>query len=574
MMRKQKLSNLIVILLTSLLSVGLFQRTQIAQALPTNQSSQETNQVQASSASALQANRVHLDYSATVPLLTREQRQALETAQALGPLPGPALPAGTTAVNRFDSIANPNSQTALPSASNTLQRAAAPQSPQAPGDFTLYRNTILTNLKTASSRVGEPTVANSGPIVFETGNWYGSISSDGGVNFLYVNPYAMFPSSYGGFCCDQIVTYDPARDIFIWYLQYVSSGAPGSGQNLFRVAVASPQDAASGWWWYYDFVSAANTEYDYPDLCLSNDFLWVTTNRGPFNGSYVDDAFIFKFPLDEMSVGAGFGFSFLDLGGAGLGNLSLRCTRGAHETMYFGTHNSLSQIRILRWAENSGSIYYDNVNLSAAWFNSTHVCPGPDGRDWCGFDDGRIKAGWVSQGRIGFMWGSSQGGGFTYPYVEAVRVREDNRAYIDRPFIWGSSGAFAYPAASPNARGDLGVGFFFGGGGASGWYPYFGLAIDDDVSRDAGYPPPGWNVAYVRESSQGPTSNRWGDYISVLPFAPSGLGWIASGFTMQGCGGNYCTEPSYTIFGRARDLRSVQKYFNPNFSAFLPITRR
>ena len=524
-------------------------------------------QVQASSASVPQAQRVQLKMSSTPPELTAEQLEARKLFEQRGPLQGPPLPAGNTAVNRPDSFVDPNSQIAAPDAGSTAL------APNAPGDFEWFRKTDISSgtIKSQSSRIMEPTVANSGEIVFATGNWFGAVSIDGGQTFSYVNPYTLFPSSYGGFCCDQIVVYDPARDVFLWYLQYVASGPAGSGQNIFRLAVASPPNASKGIWWVYDFASDVNTEYDYPDICLSNDFLWITTNRGPYGASFVDDAFMFKMPLDSLAVGAGFGYSFLDLDTAGLSNLSLRCTTGAHETMYFGSHNTLSQVRIFRWAENSGTIFYDDVNLSAAWNNAVHTCPGPDARDWCGFDDGRIKAGWVSQNRIGFMWGASQGGGFAYPYVEAVRVRESDRAYLDRPYIWTSVGSFAYPAAAPNARGDLGVAFAFGGGD---YYPYFGVAIDDDYSRDNGYVPAPWNVSYVRTSTQGPIGNRWGDYLAVQPFAPTALGWIASGFTLQGCGGNGCAEMTYIIFGRERDLHSVTKYYNPSFGTFLPVLIR
>jgi hypothetical protein len=567
-MRNQKLFNLVILLLLGLASIWAFQNPQPAQALQGD----NPLSIQATSASVDQATFVHLDLLSSKPQLTDQQLQSYMQFQQLGPKPMPALPEGKTAVNRSDSVIDLSQQTPLPNSANTLQAPENPAAPDAPGSFTLYRNTNMGGtIKSQSAYVTEPTIANSGPIVFATGNWWGAISIDGGVTFSYVNPFSMFPASAGGLCCDQIVTYDPARDVFIWYLQYISSGSPGSGTNLFRVAVSHPDQAAQGNWWFYDFYSAANTEYDYPDLCLSNDYAWITTNRGPFNASYVNDAFVFKFPLDALAIAGGFSYSYLDVAGAGLGNLSLRCTRGAHETMYFGSHNTLSQVRIFRWAENSGTVYYDDVNLSAAWFNTTHVCPGPDGKDWCGFDDGRIKAGWVSQGSIGFMWGSAQGGGFTYPYVDGVRVRESDRVYIDRPILYNGSGAFAYPAASPNARGDVGIAYFFGGGGASGWYPYFGLSIDDDYSRDAGTPF-AWDVYYVRQSTQGPDSNRWGDYISVRPFDPSGLGWIASGFTLQGCGGfSGCSEPSYTIFGRERDLHSVSKYFNPINLTFLPI---
>ena len=536
---------------------------------PSARAQEEAASVQASEAQIGSATRIQLELLNKPPELTPQQEEARQLWLERGPLKSPDLPEGTTAVQRPDSVMDPSSETRAPSA----EEQAALQAPTAPGDFELFRNSNLgAFIKSQSAYVTEPTVANSGPIVFATGNWWGAISRDGGQTFQYVNPFALFPASAGGFCCDQIAVYDPARDVFIWYLQYISSGSPGSWTNIFRMAVSHPSEALQGYWWYYDIVSAANTEWDYPDMCLSNDYLWVTTNRGPFQASYVNDAFMFKFPLDPMSIGAGFGFSYLDLGLAGLGNLSLRCTRGARETMYFGSHNTLSQVRIYRWAENSGTISWNDVNLSAAWFNSTHACPGPDGRSWCGFDDGRIKAGWVSQGRIGFMWGSSQGGGFAYPYVEAVRVRESDRTYIDRPYIWNSSGAFAYPAASPNARGDLGIAAFFGGGS---YYPYFLVGIDDDISRDNGYPPPGWEVYYLRQSSQGPINNRWGDYISVQPFAPTSLGWIASGFTLQGCGDfSGCSESTYTIYGRERDLHSVTQYYNPRLSTLLPTTLR
>ena len=103
-------------------------------------------------------------------------------------------------------------------------------------------------------------------------------------------------------------------------------------------------------------------------------------------------------------------------------------------------------VRIARWPENSGSVFWDNVNLSAACPNGTRACPTPDGRDWCGFDDGRIKAGWMGRGMLGFLWHASAGAGFAVPYVEALRVLETNRAYVDRPFIWNGSLAFQYPA--------------------------------------------------------------------------------------------------------------------------------
>ena len=318
--------------------------------------------------------------------------------------------------------------------------------------------------------------------------------------------------------------------------------------------MAHPSEALKGNWFFYDFVSAANTEYDFPGLCLSNDFVYYFTNRGPFGASFVDDSFVFRFPLDPLSTGAGFGFSVVDFGANGINNLSWRCATGARDIVYFAAHNSTSQVRVFNWPENSGGLGFDDVNLSVAWPNATHVCPTPDGRDWCGFDDGRIKTGWVGREKIGFMWNASAGGAFAVPYVEAMRVVESTRAYLDRPLIFNSSQAFQYPAAAPNVRGDVGIVVHVS---SSAFAPGFALGIDDDFSRDAGFVPAPWELVGVRFGTQGPNTNRWGDYFSVQAFAPTGLGWIATGTTMQGGGVQGFKETRYEIFGRSRDSAGI-----------------
>ena len=43
------------------------------------------------------------------------------------------------------------------------------------------------------------------------------------------------------------------------------------------------------------------------------------------------------------------------------------------------------------------------------------------------------------------------------------------------------------------------------------FYPGFAVGIDDDFSRDAGDVPPPWELVTVRQGTQGPNGNRWGD---------------------------------------------------------------
>jgi hypothetical protein len=563
--------KVVVIVALALMMIGDAVPTQ-ARWLPDSPRPQSGGSIQAATAFAGIPQRIHVQMTSAPPELTAEQIAARERWEQTRPLPAASpLPVGRTAVQRSDSIVDPRTETV----EKLLPQIPLPGAPSAPGTFTLFRNTDFgaTIKSHTSGLTGEPNAANSAGIVFATGNWWAAISSDGGQSFQYVSPDSMFPASYGGFCCDQMTVYDPSRDIFIWSLQYSASAPGGVGKNIFRIAAARPADAVQGDWWYWDFTSADNTEWDFPGLCLSNDHVYYFTNRGPYNTGTVNDSWVFRFPLDPISTGAGFNYGYVDFGASGITNLSWRCATGATDVVYFAAHNTTSQIRIMRWPENSGSLNWNDVNLSVAWPNAARVCPTPDSRNWCGFDDGRIKTGWVGRGMIGFMWNASAGGSFAVPYVEAVRVKESDRTYVDRPHIWNSTLAFQYPSAAPNARGDVGIVVHASSTTA---YPRFYLGIDDDYSRDASFGPPPWEVKFVRESTQGPTTNRWGDYFSVQSFAPNGLGWVATGQTMQGCGGVGCKETRYEIFGRERDLRGIQYYYNYNGWArlYLPLIRK
>jgi hypothetical protein len=516
-----------------------------------------SGQIQGKQGTASRSGQVQMTLLSQPPVPSAEQLKAWN-AQSKRQAAMPPLPEGTTAVTRADSVVDPASQVAA------LPSDAAVDSP---GTFTIFRNTILSRTLWYAAEWSSPTVVNSGPYVFMTFNWSAAISQDGGHTFQYVNPATMFPASYGGFCCNQVAVYDPARDLFIWYLEYNTTTPPGTTYNLFRIAVARPADAVKGTWYYYDIDSLDNTWWNYPDVALSNDYLWVIVNRVPYGSSTIDDAYVFKIPLDILMTYSPLTYSVWDLGGGGIYNYSLRMARGARDTMYLASHNTTSQIRIFSNAENSGILNYTNVNLSATWYNSpTHNCTSPDGQNLCGADDGRVQTGWVSNGKVGFMWGAGQGGGFTYPYVEAVQVRQSDLSYLDRPYMWSASIGFAYPAAAPNARGDLGVAVFSSGGGSA---PYFVVSIADDVTRDSGAP---WDMTYMR-SGYGPYNNHGGDYLSVQPFNPSGLVWVASGFTLQGGFANGYSEPQYTVFGRERDLRSVQLYMDARYATFIPMLK-
>ena len=113
-------------------------------------------------------------------------------------------------------------------------------------------------------------------------------------------------------------------------------------------------------------------------------------------------------------------------------------TQGTGATMYWASHNSTSSIRIYNWAENSNTIYWNDVSIGS-WNRTTpYQCAGPDSLNWCarqsstsGYtNDGRIETGWVAGGVIGFMWNASQGGSFNYPYVDVARFNESDKPLI------------------------------------------------------------------------------------------------------------------------------------------------
>jgi hypothetical protein len=71
--------------------------------------------------------------------------------------------------------------------------------------------------------------------------------------------------------------------------------------------------------------------------------------------------------------------------------------------MYFGSHNSLQQVRVLQWPDTGTNISWSDVNVRR-WSDGAYSAPGPGGVDWLRRTDGRITGAWVGAGVIGFMW--------------------------------------------------------------------------------------------------------------------------------------------------------------------------
>ena len=420
-----------------------------------------------------------------------------------------------------------------------------------PGDFVFFRNRGLNDQATGlqTSTVGEPSLANNGQQIYVTGNWYATKSLDNGNSWQYVSPFTTLPAAAGGFCCDQLTHYDRSRDLLFWLLQYVQGN---NGENVFRIAVKRGASLQNNSWYWWDFSpsgvnsSWAGLWFDYPDMALSHNYLWVTFNV--FNSSnFWQRAVVFRFSLDELAAQGTINYSYWSTTEHG----SLRLVQGAGDTMYWVSHNGSSQVRLFSWPENSNNITFWNINVNP-WSRGSYSAPGPDGRNWLGRIDARITGAWVANGVIGAMWTASSRDSRPFPHIRVVRINELSKEVIDQPDLWNSNAAFAYPAVCPNDRGHLGVTMFYGGRTS---HPGHVVGIWDDISNN-------WELYFSRVSTNGPTREVWGDYLNCRSHSPDGLTWIASGFTLQGGSERTNIEPQYTHFGRRRDEPAVTRLSN------------
>lgn len=440
--------------------------------------------------------------------------------------------------------------------------------PQAPGTFSVYRNSSLAAAPVVSGQALnsyipiEPSVANNGRAVFYTTNSYGALSGDGGQTYNYLNPFDYFPADgtndpiNGGFGGDQYVFYERARGLMFWLLQYRQDGTT----NRQRLCVSRSQTETldGGCSFFYDFspadfniptpAGAAGTWLDFPDLAVSDNFLYLSSNVFCTSGCNARGAVMWRVALNELRQPGSINFAFsYDAARQGF-----RFSQGARGTMYWGSHLTTAQIRIYRWADNSGSINFDDVTHTA-YNTGAMTADSPDGTNFAASADSRIQGAWVAGGVIGFMWNAAQGNGFSYPHVQVLRFAEVNRSLLSQGQVFSNSYAYLYPSVQPNARGHLGGTMAWGGGT---FYPNALAWIADDFNNNTITPLE--NVTYATGSA-GPNEpsfgvyNRWGDYLATRVHRPFENTWIGTGFVIQANTAGNVREPHYAWFGRERD---------------------
>ena len=501
---------------------------------------------------------------------TPEQLRAREEGMRRSNPPGPPLPVTPGAAPRQTPMGpetqprgTPPSQ--APSGPNS-QSGGVQAPPPGPNDMTYF----LTHDQAAfysggKSVTNEPSVGNAGPIVFVTSNWDAAYSTNAGSTFTFVNPYSQFPSIDGGFCCDQTAIYASAQDAMIWQLQYNYSAT--TGKNTYRVAFAGADSVAFSGWCYYDFspaffgVTNAGANFDYPDVSLSNNYVWYQTrifSTGGFVGTLV-----FRIHIAEAVACQTTSVDWVITDSS---HFTISLAKGAQSTMYFFVHNGASSERVYTWAEGTLNYSWNDFNVST-WADAARSCPWPiatggDGRNWCGGQNNPnniSRTSWVSGGVIGTMWGASQDGSHPFPYIRVVRINESTKALINEPDIWSSSAAWIYPSVSIDARGHIGGVAFFGGGSS---YPSLTTLIWDDITSS---PPPPWETYYVVTSAAGDVN--WGDYSTARVAGINVNTWVGTGQwkpnSTLGVSNTY-----YVWFGRGRDQPPGNDYLVNAFTVF------
>jgi hypothetical protein len=395
-----------------------------------------------------------------------------------------------------------------------------------------------TETNQGTSLVCEPSVAvrgQGGTDILYTANWFAAFSKNSGASFQYVNPGTTFPaSSHGPFCCDQSVVYDPKNDVMFWILQY-DNDATG---NIQRLALAQGNDITNEAWHWYDFSPQsvgnwANELFDFPNLTVGSNYLYWSTNAFSTTGAQAfTRSVMMRLPLANLAKYEGFSYQHVEYTTVG----GLRATQGATDPMYWAAQVNQTTLGVFTWPESSGQVTQNNVTVQT-WSTNAMVAPGPDGRDWLGREDSRVNGAWQSGESIGFAWTASQDATYPFPQVRVAIMNNSTKALTAQPTIWSSQFAYAYPSLAPNSAGVPGISVAYGG---KLLYPSHCYGI---------YTGSGWELVVSANGTSGPSSNVWGDYLTIHPNGNNPATWAATGFTLQGGSAQTNIQPLYLNFG-------------------------
>ena len=264
-----------------------------------------------------------------------------------------------------------------------LPEYPAPTDQIAPeGDLAVALRTELTKpaKQGLASTVGSPSLAVSGQVVFYTGNWYAAVSSDGGKNFQYIDPYNALPELPNfSFCCGQVVNYIPAIDTFVWLLNY---SAQNSGDFIQRLAYAKSADVLTGKWHVHDItpqtLGESGVNLNYGDLAVGANNLYVTMNIFTSEGRSIGSAVV-RIPFLGFTSGQVTEQVFVSKEFN-----SFRLAQNCRTTALFAAHQDTSTLAVFSWDESQPQPVKSLIEVARWVGGSGYVSKGPDGLAWLG----------------------------------------------------------------------------------------------------------------------------------------------------------------------------------------------
>lgn len=390
-------------------------------------------------------------------------------------------------------------------------------------DFSSY-NELKDATPIAHLTCPEPSVAENGQTIMTTGNFWMSLSKDGGNTYTTVSPTTIFPEDYGGFCCDQVLQYIPRYDLFVWLLQY---SGDANGVNAIRIAVQNTQEVRNSngtSWTYWDFTNrtfASSGGIDYNDMSFGDDNLYWCSSVGGGQNRYV-----IRIPLKELSAKGTVNFQYTGSTQAFWSHVTQNGTNG----VYWAGHKNNSTMIVYSMMDADGFYSWRDVNINS-WPNATMSSIAADGTDWLLDASWKtyVRAAAVHGNRIFFAWNASKGGDFPQPHIQIVAINKNTFVKENQMQIWNPDFAFAYPYFEVNKEGQLGMIVGFGGG------PF-------DASSGVGV----WGdfVIYCPRFSD-MSYDCYGHYHTVRRSGSAGMQWVGAGYSHKADGK---VLPYYVMF--------------------------
>lgn len=463
-------------------------------------------------------------------------------------------------------------QKPVPTSTSTLRAATSPPSGVAKTgappvgarsvDFTTYvpsPSGALINLQVPDiSGADDPD-----GLAIHTGNRYAEVID--GSNDTRIDPTLVFPTPIGGvLCCDQIMTYVPSIERFVWLMQH----APSSDLGLdgFRLAVASPADVHTNFqtaWTYWDFTGADfgrnGAQFDYPDLAYTDRFLIATINIGiPYLNSenkveWKEEGLgrlLLRIDLHQLGAAGSINFDYVDPDDLPLGTFQFsHLAQHGADTALLAGHLDTATVRVIAIPDGGNTYTFHDVKV-ATWhgqdattgpepaaipYNST----GPDGTNWLEREGSSISGAARTGNQLWLAWTANSGKAttddFDFPnvHVRAATIDLTTWTTTGEMQVWNPDYAFAYPALDTNSAGEVGI--IVGWGGPSNHANTAEGIIGDYV------------VWYHTDSKA--TPGRFGDYITLRQAGGSGLKFAAFGyFTTGTVPDGFAFTPYYSVF--------------------------